>query len=71
MQSAVEEKSSDTDMVIYATLCLNFSSKSKAANVFPKHILKPKARDQSIQARKKLSCHVIVKKYLCNVLRNF
>ena len=28
--------------------------------IFPKHILKPKVRDQSIQARKKLFCHVIV-----------
>ena len=40
-------------------------------NVFPKNILKSKARDQSIQARKKLFCHVIVKNYLCNVLCKF
>ena len=51
----------------FATLCVSFSSKSKAINVFPKHVLKSKARDQSIQASKKLFCHVIVKNYLCNV----
>ena len=56
-------------IVTSATLCLSFSSKSKAINVFP--ILKLKARDQSIQARKKLFCHVILKNYLCNVLRTF
>ena len=53
-----------------ATLCVSFSSKSKAI-VFPKHIVKSKARDLSIQARKKLSCHVIVKNYLCNVSWKF
>ena len=55
-------------IAICATLYLSFSSKSKATNVFPKHILKSKVRDQSIQARKKLFCHVMVKDYLCNVL---
>ena len=50
------------------TLCVSFSSKLKVINVFQKHIMKSKARDQSIQARKKLFCHVIVKNYLCNVL---
>ena len=49
--------------VICATFCVNISSKSKATNVFSKHILKLKARDQSIQARKKLFCHVIVKNW--------
>ena len=49
-------------------LCVKFSTKSKATNVFPKHILKSKACDQSIQTRKKLLCHVIVKNYFCNVL---
>ena len=39
--------------------------------IYPKHILKPNARDQSIQARKKLFCHVIVKNYLCNVSWKF
>ena len=58
-------------IVTCATLCVSFSSKSKAINVFPKHILKSKARDQSIQARKKLFCHVIVKNYLCNVSWKF
>ena len=53
---------------ICATLYLRVSSKSKATNVFPKHILKSKVRGKSIQARKKLFCHVIVKDYLCNVL---
>ena len=41
-------------------LCVSFSSKSKPINVFPKEILKSKARDQSIKARKKQFCHVIV-----------
>ena len=64
-------KSSDTwyNIVICATLCVNFSSKSKATNVSPKHILKSNTLDRIIQARKKLFCHVIVKNYLCYVLR--
>ena len=49
-------------------LCVSFSLKSKAINVFPKHILKSKAGDQSNHARNKLFCHVMVKKYLSNVL---
>ena len=53
-------------LITCATLCVSFSSKSKAIYIFPKLILKPKARDQSIQARKKLFCHVIVKNYLYN-----
>ena len=59
------------NIVTRATLCVNFSSKSKAINVFSKHILKLKARDQSIQERKKLFCHVIIKNYLCNVSWKF
>ena len=47
-------------------LVLSFSSKSEAINVFPKHILKLKAHDQSIQVRKKLFCHAIIKNYFCN-----
>ena len=58
-------------IVTCATLCVNFSSKSKAINVFSKHILKSKARDQSNQARKKLICHVMVKYYLSNVSLKF
>ena len=57
-------------IVICLALCVSFSSKSKAT-VFPKHILKSKAHDKSIQVRKKLFCHVIVKNYLCNVLCKF
>ena len=49
-------------------LCVSFSLKSKAINVFPKHILKSKAGDQSNHARNKLFCQVMVKKYLSNVL---
>ena len=45
-----------------ATLCVNFSSKSKGTNVFPKHILKLEARGQSVQARKKLLCQLVAKK---------
>ena len=58
-------------IVTCATLCVSFSSKSKAINAFPKHIPKLKARDQSIQARKKLFCHLIIKNYLCNVSWKF
>ena len=38
-------------IVICAMLCVSFSPKSKASYVFPKHILKLTAHDQSIQAR--------------------
>ena len=51
-------------------LYVSFSSKSKATNVFPKY-LKSKAHDQSIQQRKKMFCHLIVKNYLCLVLCKF
>ena len=54
-----------------ATLCVTFASKSKAINAFRKHILNSKTRDQSIKARKKLFCHVIVNNYLCNVSWEF
>ena len=54
-----------------ATPCVSFSLKSKATNVFPKHILKSEARDQSTQARKKLFSHMIVNNYLCNILCKF
>ena len=59
-------KSFDTwyHIVTFATLGVRFSSKSKGIIFFPK-------RDQSIQARKKLFCHVIVKNYLCNVWWTF
>ena len=53
---------------MWATLCVSFSSKSKAGNVFPKYMLKSKARDKSIQTRKKLYCQVTVMNYLCNIL---
>ena len=52
---------------LHSYLCNNFSSQSKAINVFPKDILKSKACDQSIQARMKLFCHMIVKNYLCSM----
>ena len=66
-----QSKSLDTwyNIVICATRCVNFSSKSKPSNVSPKHILK--TLDKIFQARKKLFCHVIVKNYLCNVLPKF
>ena len=56
-QSAGEETllTIDITFVICATLYVSFSSKSKATNVFPKHILKSKARDKLIQARKNFS----------------
>ena len=58
-------------IVTCAMLCVSFSSKSKAINVFPKHILESKAHEQSIQASKKLFYHVIVRNYLCNVSWQF
>ena len=60
-------------IVTWSALCVTFSSKLKAINIFPKHILKSKARDrdQSNQVRKKLFCHVIVKNYLSNISRKF
>ena len=50
---------------------VSFSSKPKATNVFPKHILKSKSCDKSIKARKKLFCHLVIKNYLCKVLCKF
>ena len=58
-------------IVICATLCVSFSSKSEATDVFPKHILNSQALYQSIQACKKLFCHVIEENYLCHVLCTF
>ena len=58
-------------IVTCAMLCVSFSLKSKAINIFPKHILKSKACNQSIQVRKKLFCQVIVKNHLCNVSWKF
>ena len=43
-----------TRVVTFAALCVSFRSKAKSSNVFPKDILKLKALDLSIQARKKL-----------------
>ena len=50
-------------MILHSYLCnalCEFCIKIKSNNVFPKHIVKLKARDESIQARKKLFCHVIL-----------
>ena len=62
-----ERKSFDTwyYIVTCATVCVKCLSKSEANNVFPKHVLKSKARGQSIQLRKNLFCHVIIKNYFC------
>ena len=38
---------------------------------FPKPILKQKACDQLIHARKKLLYHMVVKNYLCKILLMF
>ena len=51
------------NIAICAMPCINFSSKSKATNVSPKHILKLNTLDKIMQARKKSFCHVIVKNY--------
>ena len=68
-----ERKSFDTwyYIVTCATLCVSFSSKSKASNIFPKQILKSKTLGKSIQATRKLFCHVIIKNCLCNVSWKF
>ena len=62
-------------VVIYATLCVCFSSKSKAANVFPKNILKSKHVINQFKQWRNCFCRVIavviVKNYLCNVLCKF
>ena len=71
-QSTGERQYFDTwyYIVTCTTLCVSFSSKAKAI-VFPKHILKSKARDHSNQTSKKLFCHVIIKNYLSNVSWKF
>ena len=51
-------------------LCKLFVKIESNFKVFPKYILKLKARDKSFQARKKLYCYVTVL-YLCNVLWKF
>ena len=53
-QSTGEESPHMILIVTCAMLCVSFSSKSKTINVFPKHILKSKAHEQSNQAIKKL-----------------
>ena len=68
LQSAGGECILTCDITYFgAMVCVSFLSKSEAINVFPKHILKSNARDQSIEAKNKLFCHVIVKNYLCIV----
>ena len=52
-------------IVTCATLCVRFSSNWKQLVFFP-NILKLKADDQWIQARKKLFCHTIVNNYVYN-----
>ena len=42
-------------IAIYETLCVIFSSKLKATNVFPEHMLKSKARDNSSKEKTVLS----------------
>ena len=68
-----ERKSFDTwyYIVTCATVCVSFLSKSEAFNVFSKHVLKSKARGQSIQTRKKLFCRVIIKNYFCKISWKF
>ena len=53
---------------LLCNVSVSFSSKSKAANLFPKHILKSKPHEKSIHIRKKLFYHEVLKNYLCNVL---
>ena len=72
LQSIGEESLLTCDITVTcAMLCVSFSSKSKAINIFTKHILKSKACDKSNQARKKLFCYVIVKNNLTNISRKF
>ena len=53
------------------TLYKFFLSKSKVTNVFSKHFLKSKTRDQSIQVTKTLFCHITVNNCLCSVFCMF
>ena len=68
-QSATEE-SLLTCVINYIIICATrsvcFSSNWKEINVFPKHSLESKASEQSIEARKKLFCRVVVRNYLYN-----
>ena len=57
-------------IVICVTVCVSFHQNRKQLMFF-QNILKLKARDQSIQARKKLFCHVIVNNHLCNISCEF
>ena len=71
-QSAGEESLLTRDITLsFMQHCAIFPLKLKSTNVFPKNILKSKACDKSIPARKKFFCHVIVKNYLCKVLPKF
>ena len=61
-------------VILHNHLCSTlymFFIKLKVTNVFPKHILKLKAHDQSSQPRKKLFCWLIVNDYFCNNLCKF
>ena len=64
-----------THYILYSylcnTLCKLFIKIESNYNDFPKYILKLKAHDKSIEARKKLYCHVTVSNYLCNALWMF
>ena len=61
------------DMWYYSYLCNTLRKYfiKIESNCFPKHILKSNGGEQSIQASKKLFCHVIVKNYLCSVSWKF
>ena len=62
------------DMWYYSYLCntlRKYFIKIESNQCFPKHILKSNGGEQSIQASKKLFCHVIVKNYLCSVSWKF
>ena len=69
-QSAGEESHLTCDITQLLVQRFKFFIKIEN-NVFPKHILKSKAHDQSNQARKKLICHVVVKNYLSNISLKF
>ena len=48
LQTLLGQKKYKEEMSDEQPFCVSFSSKSKATNVFPKHILKSKACNQSI-----------------------
>ena len=66
----VQRKKVFSHVILHSSFCNNlckFFFKIKNNECFCKTYSEIKARDQSIQARKKVFCHVIVRNYLCKL----